>query len=138
MNTTSLLQSTRDLIPVPRRTPPSLSVAHATAQALGWFSVALAALEAAAPAQLTRRLGLRKEPLLHRYGGREIAAAVAGFLGPAMWARIFGDLREVATRRLGRRAERHTARNVSIAVGAVAGFALINLCVAALLSRRAR
>jgi hypothetical protein len=55
-----------------------------------------------------------------------------------MWARLFGDLRDVAALRLGRRAERHTARNISIAVGAVAGVVLINLCVVALLSNRAR
>jgi hypothetical protein len=113
MNPTSLLQSTRPLIPVPHRTP------------------ALAA-----------RLGLhgRKRPL-PGLGGRDIAAgaaALVGFVGPALWARAAGDLRDVAMRRIGRRAKRHTARNISIAVGAVAGFALINLAIAALLSRRAR
>jgi hypothetical protein len=112
-------------------------VADATAQALGWFSVALAALEATAPAQMATRLGLRKEPLLYRYG-REIAAALAGFLGPAMWGRVFGELRDVATLRLGRRAERHTARNISIAVGAIAGIALLDFGVALLRARRMR
>lgn len=136
MNATSFLQSTRALIPVWRRTSSTFSVADATAQALGWFSVALAALEAAAPAQLTTRLGLHKEPLLRRYGGREIAAALAGFLGPAMWTRVFGDLRDVVNLRLGRRAERHTARNISIAVGAVAGIALLDLGIAVLRARR--
>lgn len=136
MNATSFLQSTRSLIPVGRRTPSTFSVADATAQALGWFSVALAALEAAAPAQMATRLGLRKEPLLYRYGGREIAAALAGFLGPAMWGRVFGELRDVATLRLGRRAERHTARNISIAVGAVAGIALLDFGIALLRARR--
>jgi hypothetical protein len=116
MNPTSLLHSTRAIIiPLPHRSPTR---------------------------QLAARLGLRgKEPLLRRYGGRGIAAgiaAVVGFLGPAMWARLFGDLRDVAALRLGRRAERHTARNISIAVGAVAGVVLINLCVVALLSNRAR
>lgn len=141
MNTTSLFRSTRALIPDRRRAAPSSSVAHATAQALAWFSLALGALEVAAPRQLAQRLGLRgKEPLLRGYGGREIAAgiaALAGFLGPAMWARVFGDLLDLATLRLGRRTNRHTARNISVAVGVVVGIALIDVCVAALLSRRA-
>ena len=115
MNAPSLLHSTRDIFPMPHRNPMQ---------------------------QLAARLGLRgKESLLSRYGGREIAAilaALAGFLGPAMWARVGGDLRDVATLRLGRRSSRHTARNISIAVGAVAAIALIDLGVAALLSRRAR
>ena len=139
MNATSLLHPTRAIIPVARRTRPMFSVAHVTAQALAWFSLVLGALEVAAPSQFARRLGLRhKEPLLRRYGGREIAAALAGFLGPAMWARLFGDLLDIAALRFSRRAERHTARNISIAVGAVAGVVLINLCVVALLSNRTR
>ena len=141
MNATSFLQSTRALIPDLRAAPPSFSVARTTAQALAWFSIVLGALEVATPRQLSQRLGLSgKEPLLRGYGGREIAAgvaALAGFLGPAMWARVFGDLLDLATLRLGRRSDRHTARNISIAVGAVIGIALIDLCVAAMLSRRA-
>ena len=113
MNPTSMLQSTRPLIPVPHRTQ------------------ALAA-----------RLGLHgRKRTLHGFGGRDIAAgaaALAGFVGPALWARAAGDLRDVAMRRIGRRAERHTARNISIAVGAVAGIALINLGVVAWLASRAR
>lgn len=140
MNTTSLLHSTRILIPVGRRTPPAFSVAHVVAQTLALFSVLIGALEVVAPVRLARQLGLRgKEPLPRTYG-REITAgvaALAGFLGPAMWARIFSELRDVATLPPGRRTNRHTARNISIAVGVVAGIALIDLCVAALLSRRA-
>ena len=116
MKANSLLHSTRAIIiPLPHRTPTQ---------------------------QLAARLGLRgKEPFLRRYGGRGITAGIAalvGFFGPAMWARRFGDLRDVATLRFVRRTERHTARNISIAVGAVAGVVLINLCVVALLSNRTR
>jgi hypothetical protein len=143
MNAASIFESTRALIPDVRRAAPSpKSISHVTAQALALFSLLLGALEVAAPSRLAERLGLRsKEPLLHRYGGREIAAgvaALAGFLGPAMWARVFGDLLDLATSRFGRRTDRHLARNISIAVGAVAGIAVIDLCVAALLARRAR
>lgn len=112
MHATSLLHSTRPLIPVPR-----------------------------APARLARRLGFHRQPLLHRYGGRDAAAgiaALAAFLAPAMWARALGPRPDpLMLRRLGRR-RRHTARNISIAVGAVAGIALIDLGIAALLARRAR
>jgi hypothetical protein len=141
MNATSLLQSTRTLIPDFRRAPQSFSVARTTAQALAWFSIALGALEVMMPRPFSRRLVLGgKEPLLRGYGGREIAAgvaALAGLLGLALWARIFGDLRDLATVRFSGRTDRHTARNISIAVGAVVGIALIDLCVAAMLSRRA-
>ena len=140
MNATSLLQSTRTLIPDFRRAPHSFSVARTTAQALAWFSIALGALEVVMPRPLRRLVLGGKEPLLRGYGGREIAAgvaALAGLLGPALWARIFGDLRDLATVRFSGRTDRHTARNISIAVGAVVGIALIDLCVAAMLSRRA-
>ena len=142
MNATSFLQSTRALIPDMRRAAPSSkSISHVTAQALALFSLLLGAIEVAAPSRVAERLGLHgKERLLRGYGGRDIAAgaaALAGFLGPAMWARVFGELLDLATSRLGRRTDRHTARNISIAVGAIAGIALIDLCIAALLSRRA-
>lgn len=78
MTATSIFETTRSLIPVPRRAARSPSVSHIAAQALGWFSIVLGALAVAAPKQLTRRLGLRgKEPVLRRYGGREIASGVA-------------------------------------------------------------
>jgi hypothetical protein len=141
MNATSILQSTRSLIPPFARPVPPSRMAHLVAQALALVSVVLGALEVAAPARLAGRLGLRgKEPLPRRYGGRELAAGIAalvGFIGPALWARIFGDLRDLASVRFGGRRERHIARNISIAVGAVVGIALIDLCIAAMLARRA-
>jgi len=114
MIATSFLQSTRAFIPVPHRTPT----------------------------QLAARLGLHGKRRLPRgYRGREIAAglaALAGFLGSAIWARVFGDWRDRAALRIGRRTDRHTARNISIAIGAVAGITLAGLGIAALLSSRAR
>jgi hypothetical protein len=142
MKAASIFESTRALIPDVRRAVPSpRSVSHVTARALALLSVLIGALEVAVPSPVAERMGLRgREPLLRRYGGREIAAgvaALAGFLGPAMWARIFGELLDLASARFGRRTDRHLARNISVAVGAVAGIALIDLCVAALLARRA-
>ena len=92
-----------------------------------------------APSQLATRLGFHgKEPLLRRYGGRGIAAgaaALAGFLGPAMWARVSNNL---ATLSIGRRKERHTTRNIAIAIAAIGGIVVLDVCIAALLSSRAR
>jgi hypothetical protein len=142
MNATSILQSTRDLIPLARRAPRAPRLPHATAQGLAVFSVILGAIELIAPQRLAAMLGLGgKENWLRAYGGREIAAgaaALAGFVGPAMWARVFGDLVDLATLALGRRTSRTTARNITIALGAVAGIALLDICVAGFLSSRAR
>lgn len=132
MNATSIFQSTRDLIPLPRRAPPRATLSRMAAQGLGWFSILLGALEVAAPRQLATRLGLHgKEPLLRGYS-REIAAgvgALVGFFGPAMWARVLST---------GRRKDRHTSRNIAIAIAALGGIALLEVCVAGLLSNRAR
>jgi hypothetical protein len=142
MNATSILHSTRDLIPLRHRTPPALRITRVTAQGLALFSVALGAIELAMPKRLASMLGLAgKEHWLRAYGGREIAAgaaAFAGFVGPAMWARVFGDLVDLATLALGRRTSRETARNITLALGAVAGIALLDVCVAGFLSSRAR
>ena len=138
MNATSIFHSTRDLIPLARAAPRA-NLSRLAAQGLGWFSILLGALEVVAPSQLAARLGFHaKEPLLRRYGSRGIAAgaaALVGFLGPAMWARVFGDL---ATLSIGRRKERHTTRNIAIAIAAVGGIVLLDVCIAALLSSRAR
>ncbi len=145
MNATSILQSTlqstRSLVPFARPAPPS-RMPHFAARALGLVSIALGVVEMASPARLAAQLGLDgKERLLRSYGGREIAAGIAalgGFLAPAMWARVFGDLVDLATLAVGRRSNRNTARNITIALGAVAGIALLDICVASLLSSRAR
>jgi hypothetical protein len=96
MNATSILQSTRDLIPLRHRTPPASRITQVTARGLALFSVALGAVELIAPKRLAAMLGL------------------------------------------GRRTSRATARNITVALGAVAGIALLDICVAGFISSRLR
>ena len=70
---------------------------------LGYFSLALGALEVAAPRRLARALGLEDKAaktVIRAFGFREIAAGVALLRGPAVsanaWNRVFGDVMDAA------------------------------------------
>jgi hypothetical protein len=66
---------------------------------LGYFSIALGALEVAAPRRVARALGLSEEgaapTTIRAFGLREIAAGVMLLRGPAVsfnvWNRVLGD-----------------------------------------------
>jgi len=84
---------------LPRR---SQSASDRLAAKLGYLSLALGALEIIAPQTICRALGLRGlEPLVRAYGAREIANGVAILSShdpePWVWARVAGDLADVAT-----------------------------------------
>src|SRR5688572_25310327 len=95
------------------------------ARSLGWFSLGLGMTEILFPARITRALGTKNRTTLVRtaYGMREIAAGV-GILGsanpaPWLWARVAGDVVDLATlgaAQLGRNTNR---RNVTLATAAV-------------------
>ena len=80
------------------------SLPNALAGGLGWFSFGLGLTELLAPQLVTRALGMEgREGLVRSYGLREIAAG-AGILAtdgagraPWMWARVGGDLLDIAT-----------------------------------------
>src|SRR5690349_11053551 len=72
--------------------PAALKVAHG----LGWFSIALGALELFATREVTRFLGMRgNEPLVQLYGLREIATGIGILMSrdptPFIWGRVLGD-----------------------------------------------
>ncbi len=80
----------------------SQSAADRLATNLGYFSLALGAVELIAPRAICRALGLRGlEPVVRAYGAREIANGVAILTShdpePWVWARVAGDLADVAT-----------------------------------------
>ncbi|MFZ5780922.1 MAG: hypothetical protein ACOY4R_12060 [Pseudomonadota bacterium] len=81
--------------------PTSLTTADRITRALGWFSLALGAVELAAPGALARTLGLEgKERLLRAYGAREIMAGIPTLsldkrVGLA--SRLAGDMIDIAT-----------------------------------------
>ncbi|MCR0981747.1 hypothetical protein [Roseomonas populi] len=109
------------------------------ARFLGWFSIGLGAMEILGGRTLARRLGMTgRTGVLRAYGVREVANGVAILANPAsaplLWARVGGDVLDVATL-VGTpsygAAER---RNVKIAVAAVLGVTLLDILCATRLS----
>ncbi|TMJ17930.1 MAG: hypothetical protein E6G94_01075 [Alphaproteobacteria bacterium] len=131
MNPTSTLSTSR-----PDR---SLTTTDRVARGLGWFSIGLGLVEIIAPGRLGRALGLEgRERLLQAYGGREIGAgvwALSDTPAPAIWARVGGDLLDLATLAVGLRdADSEQKRNAIIALAAVAGITVVDLLTAASLT----
>jgi uncharacterized membrane protein len=102
------------------------------ARGLGWFGIGLGLAEMMAPRTLARFLGTRNHEILFRMMGlRDIATAV-GILTqrrPAkwLWARVGGDIMDLAV--LGRAFESESAKpvNVAIATAAVTGVAALDV-----------
>lgn len=102
------------------------------ARALGWFSLALGALELAAPQRVTRFLGVDDDNarLVQLFGLREIASGI-GVLSsrrPVGWigSRIAGDALDLGS--LGAALGRSRRRgNVMVALGMVAGVAALDV-----------
>lgn len=117
------------------------TTAERVAKGLGWFSLGLGAAELAFPGALGRRLGLgNRDGLIRAYGVREVAAgigALSSHPAPAMWARAAGDLVDLATLAAGLKSGREERRNAGIAIAAVAGITVLDVVVAAQLSKEA-
>lgn len=91
---------------------------------LGYFSIALGALELAAPGRLARFLGLdggRAPKVISSFGVRELLAGGALLRGPAVstnvWNRVLGDMID-----LGSLAAAAPRSDRKLAVAATAGF----------------
>lgn len=106
--------------------PSSLTASDKLARGLGWFSLALGAVELMAPGTVTRALGLQgRETLVRAYGAREVMASIPTLsvdkqVGLA--SRIAGDVIDIATLlpALGRHnPKRGNVMLALIAVGAV-------------------
>jgi hypothetical protein len=103
------------------------------ARSLGWFSLALGAMELLAPRALTRALGVRgREELVAAYGVREIATGIgilsAADPAPWIWGRVGGDALDLTTLAAwlgGRR-----RGNVLLALAAVAGVTALDVICA--------
>src|SRR3954447_12882093 len=120
---------------VTSRPDRSLTLTDRVARGLGWFSLALGAVEIFAPGKLGRALGLEgKETLLRAYGGREIGAgiwALSDTPAPAIWARVAGDVVDLGTLVAGLKgADEEQKRNNFIALAAVAGVTLVDFVTA--------
>ena len=108
------------------------------ARNLGWFSIALGALEVAAPHRLSRSLGWRgSESTIAFYGLREIATGVAILSSrdpaPFVWGRVAGDALDLVSLVGGFGGSRRKA-TVGLAVGAVGLVTAIDLICAQTLS----
>jgi len=92
---------------------------------LGWFSIALGALELLATRKLTRSLGMRgDEPLVQLYGLREIATGIGILTSrdptPWVWGRVLGDALDIGTLAAHCNDENREEANVAMALGNVA------------------
>jgi len=112
--------------------------AHALAQGLGIFSLALGALEVFGARPLSRWLGMEgQETLIRAYGVREIATGI-GILTqddptPWMWGRVGGDALDLATLGAGLTDSSTEHDRVGLAIGAVAGVTVLDvICAQAL------
>jgi hypothetical protein len=114
--------------------PSSSSASDRLARGLGWFSLALGAVELMAPGYITRTLGLNgKETLVRAYGARELAAGVPTLSVDSqagLASRIAGDVMDIAT--LLPALGRHNPRRVNaflalVAVGTVTALDCIAL-----------
>jgi len=108
------------------------------ARNLGWFSIALGALQVAAPHRRSRTLGWRgSESAIAFYGLREIATGVAILASrdpaPFEWGRVAGDALDLVSLAGGFAGSRHKAA-VGLAVGTVALVTAIDLICARTLS----
>ncbi|MDB5409797.1 MAG: cyclase dehydrase [Rhodospirillales bacterium] len=89
---------------IPRTALPgrSQSAHDVLAKNLGYFSLAVGAVELLAPRMLCRMTGLRDhEALVRGYGAREVANGVAILAShdatPWVWGRVLGDTLDIAT-----------------------------------------
>jgi hypothetical protein len=115
--------------------PTGLKVAHG----LGWFSIALGALELLATRELTRSLGMRgNEPLVQLYGLREITTGIGILLSrdptPWIWGRVLGDALDTGTLAAHLNDENPEEANVAVALGHVAVVTAIDIYCANRLS----
>lgn len=105
------------------------------ANALGWFSIGLGALELAATEPLCEFLGMEdRKNLVRLYGLREVAKGV-GILANRrpegwMWARIAGDLLDIGTLATALTPDNRQRNNVMLAIGAVAGVTVLDVVCA--------
>jgi len=119
--------------------PTALKVAHG----LGWFSIALGALELFATRELTRSLGMRgNEPLVQLYGLREIATGIGILMSkdptPWIWGRVLGDALDTGTLAAHLNDENPEEANVAMALGNVAVVTAVDIYCAQKLSAEER
>jgi uncharacterized membrane protein len=118
-----------------RVSPHQAGRTERTARGLGWFSIGLGLAEVAAPRRMARLIGVEDDDthrnILFAYGLREIASGLAILAGDrptgAVWARVGGDLMDLAF--LGRAMTSHRSERgkVALATAAVLGVTALDV-----------
>lgn len=111
--------------------PSVVPASDRLAKALGWFSIALGAVELLAPHRITRALGMRgSEGMVRAYGAREIAAGMMTLSVEkpvGLMSRVAGDALDIATLMLAHNRGNRQRDNVATALGAVIGITILDL-----------
>jgi hypothetical protein len=112
------------------------------ARGLGWFSIGLGLAEVLAGKELGRSMGMEDRTwLLRLFGLREIATGVVILSQDkpraGVWARVGGDILDLATLASGLTEDNPRRENVAAAIAAVAGITALDYwCAKRLLSGR--
>jgi uncharacterized membrane protein len=113
-------------------------------KALGWFSIALGVAELAAPRGLARLIGVNDDEdnrrLMQAYGLREVATGIGILSQPDqpgwLWARVGGDILDLATLGSAMKSERSQRGRVTAATAAVLGVTALDVITGQRLARR--
>jgi uncharacterized membrane protein len=105
------------------------------ARALGWFSVGLGIAELLAPRKLERAIGVKRKhnSLTRSYGLRELTAGIGLLtadekkLSPWMWARVAGDVLDLASLGTGFGSRRNDKNKLTFATAAVLGVTVADI-----------
>lgn len=121
-------------------TATTLTTANRAASFLGWFSIGLGTLEAAAPGVLGRTLGLKHHSgLLRFYGLRELSAGASLLTQTGtplwLWARVGGDALDIVTLALALNNRNPKRANAGVALASVLAITGLDLWTAVQLSR---
>jgi hypothetical protein len=105
------------------------------AKNLGYFSIALGMVELLAPRALCNAIGLRgMEPVIRAYGARELATGVAILTShdpePWIWARVAGDVADIATVATGLRQDNAKTEANAMTLAALAAVTAVDVACA--------
>jgi hypothetical protein len=109
------------------------------ARSLGYFSLALGVVELLAPRALCNAIGLKGlEGVVRAYGAREVATGVAILTShdpaPWIWARVAGDMADIATVATGVQQHNPKRENAGLALAALAAVTIVDVACASGLS----
>jgi hypothetical protein len=109
------------------------------ARSLGYFSIALGVAELLAPRALCNAIGLKGlEGVIRAYGAREVANGVAILAShdpaPWIWARVAGDMADIAKVATGVQQHNPRRENAAFALTALTAVTLLDVACASRLS----